>query len=305
MSMKQLNGVVMTRQKYLFSALLVPLLWSSAVLADCNTPISASVPTSQVVPDKAIYYNPDLKEIKQCHGSSWFPVENKMSPYNPSGYPYIGANGGYVVIPCEVQLGERCGGGLFAGDVNLIAAMPGCTDKRVRTGGGWEDDFDPITPGPGVTCPTDRNTLDFRKLRWADNNQTARDRWGAQYDYSAAKYSRRFGYANTHGDPRNAAIPGYKNGTNADVFKFCAALSVTVDGKTYNDWYVPSRFELQTVMNSMLRLGAGGDGAYVAANEAGTTGDSMDLINTGEDWRGFFAQQKTQRRPLVRCVRRN
>jgi len=64
-----------------------------------------------------------------------------------------------------------------------------------------------------------------------------------------------------------------QTGHNASAAKVCADYSVDVDGTTYDDWYLPSKDELNQLYHNLYKEGVGGFGANFcwSSSECGAT----------------------------------
>lgn len=113
--------------------LAVGLVASSAWANNCATCNSAA--------EGKICYASDEKVPFYCDGSNWQTMRAGQDFYtfSGSGKPLIGANGSSSPTMCTGAPGSTCGGGVYAGDGNLVAAPGGCTDSTTPTCAGGTD----------------------------------------------------------------------------------------------------------------------------------------------------------------------
>ena len=299
----------MKRYTLVFGALLLSLLFGAPAQAACTSPAGESGDFQFKSSDKKLY---------SCNGSTWSLVTNvndNSKYYLTDGFPIVGAGGGNVIKPCPTQeAGEPCGGGLYVGDGNLVASPGGCYDNYTESGPAnfHTNNYQARGSLPYTACPTDFEHRDFRYMRYSSgtSGQTAAAAFGAQYAATSTTFSRRYGWAQTQ---------VFKAMSGADIFKFCANMSITTTengvSKTYSDWYVPTAYELSRVIYAMARIGGSGygntqNGNYWSANEAGTSGGviqanvAIPLTETGYigNLNAGLARDQTNR---IRCVRRN
>jgi hypothetical protein len=104
------------------------------------------------------YFGYDATQIAFffCDGTSWQELKKPATSYTFSyqGKPLVGANGGSTVTECTVPIGQSCGGGVYAGDGNLIAAPGGCR----ATGSSI-----PNAQITGITCPSNASYFGHAK----------------------------------------------------------------------------------------------------------------------------------------------
>ncbi len=112
------------------------------VLAMFALPIEAQAAcASPSGTEGSLRYDSALKKLYFCNGTDWkepggtgtttttttviaAPGTTDSRMY---GVPLIGADGTYTVTLCSGVIGSDCGGGIFAGDGNLVVSPAGCT----------------------------------------------------------------------------------------------------------------------------------------------------------------------------------
>ena len=251
--------------------------------------------------------------LKICVSGNWVNVTSSNYPssiYIADGMPTVGDHGGKVVTLCNVDLGEPCGGGLYAGDGNLVAAPSGCYDQL-----GLDNpigDYSPFSTTPKTRCPTDFDQRDYRRVKWSNGDNTppqSQSGMDASYAFNLVTFSRRYGWALTQ---------KYANLPEGNLYKFCKNLQVTssVNGVpvTFNDWYVPTRDEMAFVMYATPRIGGSAYGtvqnseywtATMGINGYQAEKVRMPVPLAEQGYYGESVAEGNTQTNRIRCVRRN
>ena len=201
--------------KHLFWIALV--LSASPAFAACTTPTGA---------DGSYSFNATDRNLYHCIANSWVldngGVDTTKTPYTLNGFPTVGASGGNVVQPCNTAIGQRCGGGFYAGDGNLVVTPGACTASGCPSV--VVDGVQVAAYGKGP----DTLTKAYKTTDSASTNTS----------------SHRYGYKMTMDN----------NGTNHPAFNYCDGLNYN----GYSDWYLPTRYELDLVRRVMPEVGGTG-----------------------------------------------
>ena len=264
----------MSMLKHLLTALVVFALPSIGHAA-CATPSGSEGNLRYATADKNLYF---------CDGTKWVKLGGGSTGSSDIlGPPKVGSNGGTSVTLCNSIVGGTCGGGVFAGDGNLVLSPAGCTNPN--------------------TCSGTDSASQKRQLNSYNNlSQTQINSWEGRWRYGFSQ------------NQRLKALGPASTQANA----FCAAM--TVGG--FSDWYVPTAYETQVITENLHELYRNAPTNYrfdmnpsSVVNYWTTTlqirSSSPESLNTGvaygwNSYTGVLAINNALTTNLyVRCVRRN
>jgi hypothetical protein len=212
------------------------LLMATQAVAACSSPSGSEGNLRYSKVDKQIYFCDGVNWVSPGGGETTVNISS-LSGWDPIGPPQVGSNGGEEVSLCQGLIGTPCGGGIFAGDGNLVLSPAGCK--------------------PGVATCTGVDGADQRRALYASQNTTSSP--SPNYP-NPTSYEKRL-WSDVHGrygwrltQKLKATITEYTAwGAPAPIspaHKWCADLNYA--GKT--DWYMPTMDEMQTISDNMREI---------------------------------------------------
>lgn len=260
----------------------------SLASAACSSPVGSG-------DEGEYYYNSTTKAAYYCNGSSWVAMGTAGAWQDK---PTIGAGGGSVVTLCNVEVGEPCGGGYYAGDGNLVITPPSVN----------------ISGTIYVACTDGSNSGTCNTPVCSGSVCKSQEEFAAD-----ANIQKEFGKTpSSWGAYQGSFRYGYEQGNRADISTFWAN-SATRTCKDlvyggYSDWYLPNAFEGKVIQRQWYKHGSFQSNThYFTTTPHLWNGNVITAFQTGLDMDEEYGiggseidtTSGSNRWAFHRCVRRN